>query len=606
LNRNVINMLMAFLLIIVCFRFFTSRMYYEKILKKPYPFENKQVINEEKGESAKDISESTSVVNGKVDRRESVSNINEPIETPGTDTTTLDTVSSDTLTVIDTIYVETDKYICAISEMGGRIITLKTKEYTYKHEKNKNDTGFIELLNFRNKGGGNLKINDKNYDNKIFKYTGDEKKIVVENDSKVTLTFSFIDLNESAVKKEFTFFKNNYTIGYSVISDEIIDKKVEIGWEGGIKESEIAAGRSARFDKKKIHFLGGDEGEHMEGNKEEEVSRSGNYNWVAITSKYFAVALIPEKISDGTFKVDCYYDKKEENKKKNEREISLSVSVERFSNNREEKYTIYAGPTKLNELKLVNVKLEKILFGVSTKTGKVFATVFIGGKVWFPKLCEFVLWLLIQLQKGVKDYGIVIIILTIILKVVTYPLTQSSMKSMSKMKEIQPRINKIREKYKGNPQQMNQKIMEFYRKEGINPLGGMGGCLPMILQMPIMISLFIVLRKAIELRGQGTFLVPWIKDLSQAEVLFPIGVNIPMYGSNFALLPVVMAVLMYFQNKSTIKDPNQKAMIYMMPIMMLVLFNNFPSGLCLYFTFSTALQLVQQKLMDKKKKESNQ
>ena len=149
---------------------------------------------------------------------------------------------------------------------------------------------------------------------------------------------------------------------------------------------------------------------------------------------------------------------------------------------------------------------------------------------------------------------------------------------------------------------MNQKIMEFYRNEGINPLGGMGGCLPMVLQMPIMISLFIVLRKAIELRGQGTFLIPWVKDLSQAEVLFPLGFNVPLYGSNVALLPILMAILMYFQNKATIKDPNQKAMVYFMPIMMLVLFNNFPSGLCLYFTFSTALQVIQQVITDKKKK----
>ena len=80
------------------------------------------------------------------------------------------------------------------------------------------------------------------------------------------------------------------------------------------------------------------------------------------------------------------------------------------------------------------------------------------------------------------------------------------------------------------------------------------------------------------------------------------GFNIPLYGSNVALLPILMAVLMYFQNKATIKDPNQKAMVYFMPIMMLVLFNNFPSGLCLYFTFSTALQVIQQVIMDKRKK----
>ena len=127
----------------------------------------------------------------------------------------------------------------------------------------------------------------------------------------------------------------------------------------------------------------------------------------------------------------------------------------------------------------------------------------------------------------------------------------------------------------------------------------------MLLQMPIMISLFIVLRKAIELRGQGTFLIPWINDLSKAEVLFPLGFNIPFYGENFALLPVLMAIMMFYQNKMTIKDPNQIAMVYVMPVMMLVMFNNFPSGLGLYFTFSTALQLVQQIIIEKKKKKTS-
>lgn len=153
---------------------------------------------------------------------------------------------------------------------------------------------------------------------------------------------------------------------------------------------------------------------------------------------------------------------------------------------------------------------------------------------------------------------------------------------------------------------MNQEIMALYKKEGVNPLNP--GCLPMFLQMPVFISLFVVLRKAIELRGAATILIPWIHDLSLPESLFSfeklLPNGIPIYGSNFAVLPIIMAILTYFQNKMTIKDPNQKMMIYFMPVFMLVLFNNFPSGLVLYWTSSSALGLVQQYYTDKKRRKN--
>jgi YidC/Oxa1 family membrane protein insertase len=120
--------------------------------------------------------------------------------------------------------------------------------------------------------------------------------------------------------------------------------------------------------------------------------------------------------------------------------------------------------------------------------------------------------------------------------------------------------------------------------------------------MPIFIALFVVLRKAIELRGATTFLLPWVHDLSKAEVIFKLPTMIPMYGDNVAIMPIIMAVLTFFQNKATMKDPNQQSMIYIMPIFMLVLFNGFPSGLVLYWTFSSALALLQQFITEKMKK----
>lgn len=171
------------------------------------------------------------------------------------------------------------------------------------------------------------------------------------------------------------------------------------------------------------------------------------------------------------------------------------------------------------------------------------------------------------------------------------------MKSMSRMRDLQPKVNALRAKHKADPRKMNEEMMALYKKEGVNPMNF--GCLPMFLQMPILISLYVVLRKAIELRGTGTWVVPWVHDLSQAEMLFRLPFEIPFYGDNFALMPIVMAVVTFVQNKMTIKDPNQIAMIYLMPIIMLVMFNSFPAGLVLYWTLSSALGLVQQKVIDR-------
>jgi YidC/Oxa1 family membrane protein insertase len=171
---------------------------------------------------------------------------------------------------------------------------------------------------------------------------------------------------------------------------------------------------------------------------------------------------------------------------------------------------------------------------------------------------------------------------------------------MASMQVLQPKIQEIQKKYKDNKPLQQQKILELYQSEGINPLASLGGCIPILIQMPIMIALFIVLRKAVELRGETTFFLPWVMDLSQAEILFKLPFTIPFYGDSFAILPILMAGLMFVQNKMTIKDPNQVAMIYMMPIIMLVMFNNFPAGLTLYFAVSNLLQIIQQKYFTKK------
>ena len=597
MNRNTI---LAFLLILITISFFSSRFYYEKILKQPHPSTARKEQVAQKSRKRQD-----EAVLEENQEREAPPLLTQPTE-----------IKEDRIVVAeqdsalveepaksDTIWVETDKIIVGISELGGRIISIKTKDYRVNpiaKEKSIEENPYVEMVHEPQFGGANLTINKEVYDSKLFICQLESNEARVEGSEKAKISFLHTSSQGEILEKSFFFVNDSYIIGLSVHSATLDGKKVGVGWKAGIRESEAPSGRSMQYDVRKIHLFDSKNVSHITEKKAGKSEESGYYKWVGLTSKYFLVALISDSARDADVAIEAFKVKKteEEETKKKKRgiEIDYRFCSKRFAQGTTESYSLYAGPSSLSLLKEQKIKLEKVMFG-----GWKW---FLRADLWFPALCEFVLWLLIFLQKGLRDYGLVIIVLTILSKLVTYPLTQSSMKSMSRMRELQPKVNAIRDKYKSNPQKMNQKMMELYKQEGVNPLNP--GCLPMFLQMPIFISLFIVLRKAIELRGQGTWIIPWIKDLSKPEVLPIPGINplpfdIPMYGNNIALLPIAMAVLTYFQNKATIKDPNQKAMIYFMPIFMLVLFNSFPAGLVLYWTFSSVVQLAQQFITDKRK-----
>jgi YidC/Oxa1 family membrane protein insertase len=215
--------------------------------------------------------------------------------------------------------------------------------------------------------------------------------------------------------------------------------------------------------------------------------------------------------------------------------------------------------------------------------------------VMFP-IKKALLWGLTALYAVVRNYGVAIMLLTIIVRVIFWPITHKGTESMRRMQALQPQLKEIREKYKDNPQRMQQETMAFYKENKVNP---MGGCLPMFIQIPVFIALYTVLRSAIELRF-SKFL--WISDLSEPENLF--AGMVPIVGS-LNILPLLMAGTMMLQQKftPTAGDPQQqKMMAVMMPIMMLFFFYSMPSGLVLYWTTSNLLMIVQ--MLIKKKKQA--
>jgi YidC/Oxa1 family membrane protein insertase len=201
--------------------------------------------------------------------------------------------------------------------------------------------------------------------------------------------------------------------------------------------------------------------------------------------------------------------------------------------------------------------------------------------------------------------------MTIVIKIILYPLTRKSFQSMRKMSSLQPKINEIKEKYKNDQQQMNKATQALYKKEGVSP---MGGCLPMILQLPIFYALYTVLSSMIELRNQS-FL--WIKDLTMPDTVATIRMAIPLLGykigeqgfTDINILPFVMTATTLLQSKLTSGDSSQqqaKMMTYMFPIVFFFIFWNMPSGLVLYWTIQNILTIGQQYLIDYRMKKKGQ
>jgi YidC/Oxa1 family membrane protein insertase len=191
----------------------------------------------------------------------------------------------------------------------------------------------------------------------------------------------------------------------------------------------------------------------------------------------------------------------------------------------------------------------------------------------------------------VPNWGISIIIFGLILKALLYPLSITQMKSARKMQLLAPLINEVREKYKDDMQQQQRETMKLYGDYGINPAGG---CLPLLLQMPILYAMYSVLSLNVELR-QASFLPVWITDLSVPDVILSIPFKIPLFNiDKFSGLALLMGATLFIQQKQTVTDPRQKGLVYIMPVMLTLMFSGLPAGLNLYYFVFNIVGILQQ------------
>lgn len=424
----------------------------------------------------------------------------------------------------------------------------------------------------------------------------DWERIELEKQKDFKLKYELFVGGDSTQKiiKTYTFKPESYEfyVDYELVNSAkfITRSEYQVVWGSSLNLSEYLSTEEATFSEGYAYMGGGIESYTADkflndyNPSVDFKNYTGVTEYISTRNKYFGVFIIPvNKKGDGAY-FTGYKEHLPDEGVKNNYTIGMKMEIK---DNKYEKnsFQILITPIDYNLLKSYDKNLEQTMR---------FSLDFIVRPIAQWVIIPFFTFL----HKFIPNYGIVIIIFAIALKIVLNPLTKKQMKSMKKMGQLSPKINAIKEKYKDDPTKMNKQIMALYKDEKINPAGG---CLPLILQLPILYALFGVFRSTIELRQASFFW--WISDLSVPDVILHLPFKIPLFGINqIAGLATLMGITMFIQQKMTVTDPKQKAMVYMMPIMMTLLFFSFPSGLNLYYFVFNLLSIAQQYYETKIKK----
>ncbi len=470
-----------------------------------------------------------------------------------------------------TTTIESDLFIAKISSMcGGSVVSFQIKDHLGP------DSGFVNLSTKNNKK--NLLISFRNLNGEVLELEdgwiteGSYDSLYINDETTLSYIYPYGD---KKITKRITFYPESFVFDIELDMTQMVNNLLEdrfsFSWVGGLPPTEKDSTAEEYFFG--TYLYQGGELLDVKTSKGESFKNEyrGKTDWIATRSKYFVVATIATN---------------------NTEFIGASVSA---SNNKNELYDIntylspntrsffslYLGPLEYNRIKSLAVGLESIMdFGWAI----------------IRPISKGVLWALKSMHNYIPNYGVVLIIFSILVKLVVYPLTKKSYESTRAMQLLTPELNKLKEKYKNNPQKLQKAQMELYKKKGVNPFGS---CLPMLLQMPLLFALFTVFRSTIELRGEP--FMWWIKDLSAPDVIFYLPFKIPLYGNYVCALPILMALSMYAQQKmmmtgGTAQQDQQKIMQYFMMGFFFLIFNSFPSGLNLYYTLFNILTIIQQKI----------
>jgi YidC/Oxa1 family membrane protein insertase len=489
--------------------------------------------------------------------------------------TPLKEIASEPVKPSRTITVNLPLYTAKISEKGAVFKSVVLKKY---RETIDPKSPFYEMIN-PDLSQGTVRIgfagnSFPGIEDAVFSTNLKKDSVDIKNKDK-EISFSWTSPKGIVIEKTYLFSPKTYVISLNVTirngSDQTIkdnltlsllekapEKVSRYGFEG---PSALINNKLEQIKTKKI--------------KKQDVY-PGELKWIAVQDRYFISAIMPDEAVDTKMHLSINDDKIIKNTYIQPEQVIQPDTQHVF------KYELFFGPKSMTVLKSVDYDLIKAVhFGM------------------FDILAKPCVYIMNFIYNYIPNYGVAIIILTILSKILLWPLGNKSYKSMAAMKKIQPLMAEIKEKYKDDKKKMNEEMMGLYKTYKVNPLGG---CLPMVVQIPVFFALYRMLYEAIELRHAPFFW--WINDLSAPDRLFRFNFSVPFMQPPYGIpvLTIIMGVTMFIQQKMSppAGDPTQAKMMMMMPIVFTVIFINFSSGLVLYWLVNNIISVAQQYYITKK------
>ncbi|MDP2360671.1 MAG: membrane protein insertase YidC [bacterium] len=370
------------------------------------------------------------------------------------------------------------------------------------------------------------------------------------------------------------------------LSEPIRHLRWGLRWESGLHLTESSAMQDNMYTEA-LALVGGEMANFRLGRKAEsgEDIRKGNVHWVATRNKYFQLALVPLDVKADQVRFTGRQSDPGGADAHGEYAFDLELQLD-LDHALSQSFALYLGPLQKNALADMDPSLQQ---SIMTRTSLGFM-----GFMWplIKPFAAIVLWVFTKLNLFISNYGVIIILFSVLVKLAVWPLTAKSHRSMKEMQRIRPLQEELKRKYGSNPKKLQEETMKLFREHKVNPFGG---CLPNLLQMPLLFALYFVFRGAFELRGAS--FVGWITDLSVPDSVLALPFSLPLYGNHVSLLAIIFGVSSFLMMRMTITDQTQKTMLYIMPVMMLFIFNQLPSGLTLYYTLFNLLSAAQQQWM---------
>lgn len=450
---------------------------------------------------------------------------------------------------------ENDLYEATFSSRGGELVSWTLKEY------NNPGGNPVEMVMPGSRELGIVIVGERELDLSQVMFSAQSMD---RSDGTKEIVFEAGNEN-SMVRKTYILEPNTYRARLNIeLAGFPEENNYRIGWTDPVPRAE----KNPKQDRDALGavMLMGKDKETVKPKDFKNESRKefeGNVRWAGVRNKYFAALVVPPEESSTRVLVSGSHEPAD---------VGAEIILPLLQGRANHSFGLFVGPMEYNRLKASDDLQASVDWGWSL----------------FKPISKLLLATMLWMYQFIPNYGWVIIIISLLTKLIFYPLTKTSLKSMRAMQKLQPEMTALREKYKGDQQELQKQTMALYKKHKVNPVGG---CLPMLIQMPVFIALYAVLGNSIAMRNAP--FVGWINDLSSPDTLFSVA------GFAIHILPIILFIFTVLQQKMTPTnaDPRQKMMGYMMPFVTLFIFYGFPAGLNLYWTVNSVATVAQQWLI---------